>query len=94
MKDGILLRVNMLGVGPEGYKVWMEDNSIFFKGAGEREHESEDPRTYEGTCQLDLEVFKAEEFETQMRNGVLMVLMKGQLKRTLTHFDFRPGAPC
>ncbi|XP_059275974.1 14.7 kDa heat shock protein-like [Lycium ferocissimum] len=80
VKDGILIRVAMPGVGEDGIKVWLEDNTVYFTGRGEIEVESEESgRKYGGSLEFSTDCCKAEQVEAQMKNGILRMVIKGDM---------------
>lgn len=80
LKDGILVRVAMPGVGEDGIKVWLENNTVYFTGKGEIEVESEESgRKYGGSLEFSTDCCKAEKVEAQMKNGILRMVIKGEM---------------
>ncbi|KAK4338254.1 hypothetical protein RND71_042741 [Anisodus tanguticus] len=80
VKDGILIRVAMPGVSEDGIKVWLEDNTVYFTGKGEIEVESEESgRKYGGSLEFSADCCKAEKVEAQMKNGILRMVIKGEM---------------
>ncbi|KAF3677015.1 putative vesicle-associated protein 1-1-like [Capsicum annuum] len=80
VKDGILVRVAMPGVSEDGIKVWLEDNTVYFTGRGEIEVESEDSgRKYGGSLEFSTDCCKAEKVDAQVKNGILRMVIKGEM---------------
>ncbi|CAN4077962.1 unnamed protein product [Withania somnifera] len=80
VKDGILVRVAMPGVSEDGIKVWLEKNTVYFTGKGEIELEIEDSaRKYGGSLEFSTDCCKAEKVEAQMKNGILRMVVKGEM---------------
>ncbi|XP_055819460.1 14.7 kDa heat shock protein-like [Solanum dulcamara] len=82
VKDGILVRVAMPGVSEEGIKVWLENNTVYFTGRGEIEVESEESgRKYGGSLEFSTDCCKAGKVEAQMKNGILRMVIKGEMEQ-------------
>lgn len=80
LKDGILVRVAMPSVGEDGIKVWLENNTVYFTGKGDIEVESEESgRKYGGSLEFSTDCCKAEKVEAQMKNGILRMVIKGEM---------------
>ena len=76
LKDGILVRVTLPGIAQDGCRVWVENNTVFFAGRGEIEHESETSgRTYGGSLEFDPDFSKVEEVKSEMKNGILKMII-------------------
>ncbi|XP_027080372.2 14.7 kDa heat shock protein [Coffea arabica] len=76
LKDGILVRVTLPGIAQDGCRVWVENNTVFFAGRGEIEHESETSgRTYGGSLEFDPDFSKVEEVKSEMKNGILRMII-------------------
>lgn len=90
LKDGILVRVTLPGIGQDGHKVWVENNTVFFAGKGEIEYENEDSgRIYGGSLEFNPEVYKIEEVHSEMKNGILRMIIPnvGGLESSLEEKD-------
>ncbi|KAL3499571.1 hypothetical protein ACH5RR_038664 [Cinchona calisaya] len=76
---GFHLRLCMPGVAKDGFKTWVENNTVFYKGFGEIEDESETSgRNYGGNIELDPRFFKVTGIQSWMKHGILWVLVLGQ----------------
>lgn len=76
VKEGTLVRVTLPGVGPDGFKVWAEKNTVFFAGKGEIEMEGEESgRNYGGSLEFNPELNRAEAVKAEMKNGILKLLV-------------------
>ncbi|KAI8571359.1 hypothetical protein RHMOL_Rhmol01G0114000 [Rhododendron molle] len=76
VRDGTLVRMTMPGVGPDGMKVWVVDNTVFFSGEGEIELAGEDSgRSYGGSIEFDPKFNRAAGVKADIANGVLKLLV-------------------
>ncbi|XP_019155151.1 PREDICTED: 14.7 kDa heat shock protein [Ipomoea nil] len=76
VKEGTLVRVTMPGVGPDGFKVWTEKNSVYFAGKGEIEMEGEESgRNYGGSLKFKPEINRVHAVKAEMKNGVLKLFV-------------------
>lgn len=74
--NGILVRVTLPGVGEDGFRVWVEKNTVFFAGRGEIEREDEDcGRHYGGSLEFNPEFNKVDEVKAEMKNGILKMII-------------------
>ncbi|KAE9462904.1 hypothetical protein C3L33_05189, partial [Rhododendron williamsianum] len=74
--EGTLVRLSLPGVGPDGVKVWAENNTVFFDGEGDIELEGDKSgRKYEGSLEFQPEFNRAGGVEAQVVNGVLRLLI-------------------
>ena len=76
VKGGCLLRVNMPGVGQDGLRVHLQNNTVFFEGKGEAEHESEEGRGYKGSFEVIGMNIKVAKIEPEMRDGILRAFIR------------------
>nr|GMD79838.1 14.7 kDa heat shock protein-like [Ipomoea batatas] len=76
VKEGTLVRVAMPGVGPDGFKVWAEKNTLYFAGKGEIELEGEESgRNYGGSLKYKPEINRVQDFKAEMKNGILKLFV-------------------
>nr|GME18638.1 14.7 kDa heat shock protein-like [Ipomoea batatas] len=76
VKEGTLVRVTMPGVGPDGFKVWAEKNTLYFAGKGEIEMEGEESgRNYGGSLKYKPEINRVQDFKAEMKNGILKLFV-------------------
>lgn len=76
VKDGTLVRLTLPGVGPDGIKVWAENNTVFFAGKGEIEREGENSgRKYGGSLEFQPELNRADGVKAEIVNGILRLLV-------------------
>nr|GME17692.1 14.7 kDa heat shock protein-like [Ipomoea batatas] len=76
VKEGTLVRVTMPGVGPDGFKVWEEKNTLYFAGKGEIEMEGEESgRNYGGSLKYKPEINRVQDFKAEMKNGILKLFV-------------------
>ncbi|XP_027183249.1 uncharacterized protein LOC113781502 [Coffea eugenioides] len=78
---GWYLRLCMPGVAEDGFKAWVDkdSNTLFYKGYGEIEDDSETSgRNYGGNIEFEPSLFKVEEIQPKMRHGILRILVLGQ----------------
>lgn len=76
VRDGTLVRMTMPGVGPDGMKVWVVDNTVFYSGEGEIELPGEDSgRSYGGSIEFDPKFNRAAGVKADIANGVLRLLV-------------------
>ncbi|XAR54534.1 hypothetical protein NMG60_11029706 [Bertholletia excelsa] len=86
VKEGALVRVTLPGVGPDGIRVWSENNTVFFAGKGEIEYDGEDSgRRYGGSLEFQPELHTADRVKSEMKNGILRLIVpnaaEGEQKR-------------
>lgn len=86
LKGGSLVRVAVPGVGPDGFKAWAENNTVFFAGKGEIELQGEESgRTYGVSLEFSPELYRAEAFKAEVANGILRLIIpfeEGSEKKT------------
>lgn len=76
VKAGTLVRVAMPGVGDDGFRVWAENNTVFFAGKGEMECETDDGvRMYGGSLEFRSELHRADGVKAKMKNGILRLVV-------------------
>lgn len=83
LKDnsGILVRVTLPGVGKGGFKVWAENNTVFFAGRGDIEYKDEETgRDYGGSLEFNPEFNKVDEVKAEMKNGILRMIIPNVTK--------------
>ncbi|XP_059659047.1 23.5 kDa heat shock protein, mitochondrial-like [Cornus florida] len=69
--EGLYARLDMPGIGKEGLKLWIEDNSLHING--EEMAGSGSPRKYYGNINLPHGCYRVEEISAELKNGVLRV---------------------
>ncbi|RWR97864.1 small heat shock protein, chloroplastic-like protein isoform X2 [Cinnamomum micranthum f. kanehirae] len=83
-KDALYLRVDMPGLGKEDVKVFVEQNTLIIKGGGGDKNsgyddsDRESGRRYSSRIDLPSELYKLDEIEAEMKNGVLKFSHLGQ----------------
>ncbi|CAI9095828.1 OLC1v1031850C1 [Oldenlandia corymbosa var. corymbosa] len=76
VKDGLLVRILLPGVGEDGCKVWVENNTVFFSGKGDIECENEiSGRSYGGSLEFDPKLNKVDEIKSEMKHGILRMIV-------------------
>lgn len=76
VKAGTLVRVAMPGVGDDGFRVWAENNTVFFAGKGKMECETDDGvRMYGGSLEFRSELHRADGVKAKMKNGILRLVV-------------------
>ncbi|XP_027355764.1 heat shock 22 kDa protein, mitochondrial-like isoform X2 [Abrus precatorius] len=75
-EDGLLLRVDMPGLGKEDVKISVEQNTLTIKGEGTKEgDEEEGARRYSSRIDLPEKLYKIDQIKAEMKNGVLKVVV-------------------
>lgn len=76
-EDGLVLRVDMPGLGKEDVKVSVEQNMLTIKGEGgkESEDDEEGARRYSSRIDLPEKLYKVDQIKAEMKNGVLKVVV-------------------
>lgn len=74
-ENGLLLRMDMPGLGKEDVKVAVEQNTLIVKGEGgkESENEEEGGRRYSSRLDIPPKLYKLDSIKAEMKNGVLMI---------------------
>ena len=76
VKGHTLVRVVLPGVGDDGFKVWAEENTVYFVGQGEIEYERDDcGRKYGGSLEFCPEDHRVDGVKAEMKNGILRLLV-------------------
>ncbi|XP_059643290.1 small heat shock protein, chloroplastic-like [Cornus florida] len=76
VKEGVLVRMSLPGVGVNGIKVWTENHTVFFQGEGEIEYEKDDcGRRYVGSLEFNPDEQRADGVKFQMNNGILRLMV-------------------
>ncbi|XP_059637111.1 small heat shock protein, chloroplastic-like [Cornus florida] len=76
VKEGVLVRMALPGVGENGIKVWAENHTVFFQGDGEKEYEKDDcGRRYVGSLEFSPDEQRADGVKFEMKNGILRLMV-------------------
>ncbi|KAK2969443.1 hypothetical protein RJ640_012843 [Escallonia rubra] len=68
------IKMDMPGVGKEGVKVYVEQNTLVIKGEAEEEADDEEPaRRYASRLDLPPNTYKFDEIKAELKNGVLKI---------------------
>ncbi|KAK9277791.1 hypothetical protein L1049_007338 [Liquidambar formosana] len=73
-EEGLRLRIDMPGVGKDGLRVWVKNESVFFKGKELTEDDAEEARHYSGSVDI-LYGYDVNEVKASIQNGVLKIKM-------------------
>ncbi|KAI3458302.1 hypothetical protein Pfo_014965 [Paulownia fortunei] len=74
--DGLLLRMDMPGLGKEDVNVSVEQNTLIIKGEGKKEFEDDETgRRYTSRIDLPDKLYKTNAIKAEMKNGVLKVFL-------------------
>ncbi|KAL6580560.1 hypothetical protein OROMI_008584 [Orobanche minor] len=77
--DGLILRMDMPGLGKEDVKVSVEQNTLIVKGEGKKKSDEggddEIGRSYSNRVDLSGKLYKTNAIKAEMKNGVLKVFV-------------------
>ncbi|PSS11530.1 Small heat shock protein [Actinidia chinensis var. chinensis] len=74
--DALYLRIEMPGLDKDHVKISVEQNTLIFKGEGEKESEDDEfgPR-YSSRIDLPPNLYKIDHIKAEMKNGVLKIVV-------------------
>ncbi|KAK9276711.1 hypothetical protein L1049_006247 [Liquidambar formosana] len=82
-EEGLYMRLEMPGVGKEGMRIWVENETLLFEGKELKDENETIARHYSGSLSTFIASYELNETKATMKNGVLRMMIPKKKKKKL-----------